>query len=234
MNDTRSLQRRVAAYAHAVGEALAHVPAADRESILEDLEEHIDDALRAVDELEQVLAALGTPEAYAADLAAAPAGDFVPKLCKRAAIGMLWSLSFVVVALPALLVARVVEEGVGPTAGERVFQAFAWLCLAGCLGGPVLSSIAATRIRHSGGRLSGMGMAVIGAWVPPLVVIDAFAFWALAAIVGIFAEDPKTISALQGVSLVLILLANLAFLLVQIRRERQAPPPAGLSPQPES
>ncbi len=238
MTQDRALQRRKAAYAHAVGEALAHLPAADREAILEDLEEHIDDAFRAAGpaagaaELEQVLAALGSPEAYAADQAVSAAPPVEARLCKRAALGLLWSVSFVVVALPTLFMVGVVEEGVEPGLGERLWTAFAWLCLAGALGGPVLSGIAATSIRHSGGRLSGLGMAFIGAWIPPLIVIDAFAFWALAVLVDLLTDKTETINALQAVSLLLILVLNVVFLVRLTRREARAT--AGLNPQPGS
>ncbi|MBL7009343.1 MAG: hypothetical protein ISR76_10115, partial [Planctomycetes bacterium] len=225
MTEDRAIQRRMAAYAHAVGEALAHVPAADRESILEDLEEHIDDALRAaggdrgLEQLEAVLTALGSPEAYAADLQVpGPAEPVEPRLCKKAVLGLLWSASFVLVAVPSWLVVRLEEPGAGPSLGERLFQFSAFLSLAGALGGPVLSAIALTQIRLAAGRLSGFGMATVGAWLPPLLVIDVLAMAAISAVVEIFVEDGATISALQGAGALLILIATAVFLSRAARR----------------
>lgn len=238
----RTMQHRKAAYVHAVGEALAQVPATDRESILEDLEEHIDDALRAagmepgIKQLEQVLSALGSPQAYAADLSLSPPTEALPpKLCKKAAIGLLWSLAFLFVAVPSWLTHIAEEEGAPVSLGERLFQALAFLSLAGGIGGPVVSGIALTQIRHSAGRLIGLGMAVVGVWLLPALVTDVFAFWLLTTLVETFARDGQLFMSLQALSVCLILTTNVVFLLWMVRRQRRSSPvPSGISPQPES
>ena len=79
MTEDHTLRRRTAAYVQAVSDALTHHEAEEREQILQDLEAHIEDALRArgtaptMADLEAVLADLGAPADWAAEQPAGPA-----------------------------------------------------------------------------------------------------------------------------------------------------------------
>ena len=95
-------------------------------------------------------------------------------------IGLLWSLAGVLVAITTwVLVSPQPEAATTPSLVDRVFQAVLWLSLAGAIGGPVVSAVACSRIRHSDGRLTGLGMATVGVWVVPVTLIASLVFVAL-------------------------------------------------------
>ncbi|MBC8404027.1 MAG: hypothetical protein H8E15_02280 [Planctomycetes bacterium] len=190
MNLDRQLQRRKGAYVQAISDALSNLPEVDREAVLEDVEDHIDSALydgsglADMNQLDEILASLGPPEDYAADVSARmdmPVGPST--LCLMAPVGMVWSIAAIVIAVPAMFFIRVVEvdgEGnpleVSKTVLEYFWQALAWTSLAGLIGGPTVSSMAISRIRAARGRLCGLYPAVIGAYLIPLAIADLALF----------------------------------------------------------
>jgi uncharacterized membrane protein len=190
MTEDRRMTRRISVYVHAVEHALASMNSSDRDAVLEDVEDHIEAALNeratspTLDILESVLADLGSPESYAAEIQA----QFEPEpgaldtslsygpaeLCKMAPMGLAWSMLVLAVALPAMLTLTPVSDGaeVSFSFARRLFQALAWFSLAGVLGGPLLSILAVSKIRASAGRLYGLGIAVLGMYLLPLTAID--------------------------------------------------------------
>jgi len=146
------------------------------------------------------------------------AGEAEVQLCKLAFVGLLWSVAFVVVAIPTILVMDFAEEGAVASLGQHVFQGLAWLSLAGVIGGPLLSSMAISKIRSSQGRLGGLGAALIGLWLIPIAVIDALVFALLLGLIDYVLDDSDMIYLLQLASFVLILVAGCAAMVWIVRR----------------
>jgi len=213
MTEDRKLNRRTAVYVSAVGEALAAMNSADREAVLEDVEDHIDAALRdrsespTLEHLEAVLAELGSPESYAAELQAqlapgqersvVPVPDIPARLCKQAAMGLGWSILMLAVVPAAMISVPVPEAGVedpGVSLGQHLFSALAWFALAGLLGGPLLSALAISKIRASAGRLYGLGPAVLGLYLIPFAAIDLFLFGASSSFIESRLEDQDSLA----------------------------------------
>ncbi|MFT7677829.1 MAG: hypothetical protein ACI8QC_001815 [Planctomycetota bacterium] len=241
MTEERKLARRTAVYVSAVEEALAAMNGADREAVLEDVEDHIHAALQdraaspTLEHLEAVLSELGSPESYAAELQAqmTPArgisGISEPtepaRLCKQAAVGLAWSILFLVVAVPALLVTRAVAEGETMDLAQRAYIGIAWLALAGVLGGPLMSALAISKIRASLGHLYGLGPAVLGLYLLPLAAMDLFIFIAVGSILA--SSFGVSLEMANGLALVAVLLAfywNVRILRGSIKRLNEPRP----------
>ncbi len=224
MELSRSLLRRRAAYVHAIGVALEAIPAPDREAILEDVEDHIAAALAEHPSedpalaLEEVLAALGSPEQYAASLQdpfrLSPSPPAPTRLCKLAALGFAWSLLALLVVPPAFLLLSPAsspgQEFASPTLTERLLQGLAWLSLAGWILGPVCSGVALAKIRASHGQLSGCPLGVVGLWMLPLAIVDGIVVF-LAALVGDLL-GPSFATVFGLLALLIALYLNLHFL----------------------
>jgi hypothetical protein len=230
MTEDRTLRRRSAAYVQAVSDALIHHETEEREQILQDLEAHIEDALRArgtaptMADLEAVLADLGAPADWAAEQPAGPAPAGPPRTSRKALLSLVWSAAFLVIALPMMFIVRVEEAGVesGPGFADLLLRAVGWAALAGGLGGPVLGSMALTAIRHSRGALTGVAMAVIGTAIPPLVVLDLL-------LLGIasFLFEPGLMEAL---SLLGVLVLDVVIVVLAVQRVKRSISAAGIRP----
>lgn len=94
-------------------------------------------------------------------------------ICVGALLGLIWSICFTAIAIPAWLIAMPAEANPTVSIGQRIFQAFSVLSLAGLIGGPLISASAIGRIRRSAGKLTGLSMATVGLWLPPLTIIAA-------------------------------------------------------------
>ncbi len=213
MNLDRQLERRKAAYVHAIGDALHHLNAVDREAVLEDVEDHIDSALydgpgpADMMRLEEILQDLGNPESYAADVSArlevAP-GD--AKLCVLAPFGMVWSASAIFIAVPMMFWISVVEldsngDPIEPTKSlfDHLMLALGWFGVAGFIGGPSVSAVAMSKIRAARGALYGLYAAIIGLYLIPLAILDVvlmyISFEVLNRMIG-FSDDLSNILVL--------------------------------------
>lgn len=93
-----------------------------------------------------------------------------------AIIGLTWSICFTAVAIPAWLIAMPAAANNPASIGQRIFQAFSILSLAGLIGGPLISATAIGRIRRSAGKRTGLRMATAGLWLPPLTIIAGASF----------------------------------------------------------
>lgn len=194
MTEERKLARRTAVYVSAVEQALAAMNGVDREAVLEDVEDHIAAALQdrtpspTTAHLEAILAELGSPESYAAELQAqmeprraisGPGSPEPARLCKQAALGLAWSILALVVAVPSALAVRVVAQDEVMNVAQKIYVAVSWLALAGVVGGPLLSALAISKIRASHGCLYGLGPAVLGLYLLPFAAMDLFIFAAV-------------------------------------------------------
>ena len=104
-------------------------------------------------------------------------------------VGLIWSICFVSVAIPAWLIMVPGEPNATVPLGQRIFQAFAFLSLAGVLGGPLVSALSLARIRRSAGQLTGLRTATAGLWLPPLTIAAAVIFTLLAYFIHTLIED---------------------------------------------
>ena len=144
-----------------------------------------------------------------------------PQLAKGAVIGLLWALACVLVALPAyFLLGSQAEVAATPSLGDRVFQALLFLSLAGVLGGPVVSAMACSRIRHSGGGLTGLGMATVGVWLVPVTFLALLVFVALLMLIDALTDNRELAQALYLLAGCLVLIVSVIVLARAARRAR--------------
>jgi hypothetical protein len=189
MNLDRQLQRRKAAYVQAISDSLHDMTDADREAVLEDVEDHIESALydgpgnADMPRLEDILEDLGDPALYAADVTAR-FDPVEPKLCVIAPLGMAWSASALFFAIPMVLMVQVVPTGPDgqplvpdKSVGEYLIQILGWITLVGLIGGPSLSGLAISKITAARGRLYGLLPALIGLYLIPLLLFDLLLAW---------------------------------------------------------
>jgi hypothetical protein len=141
------------------------------------------------------------------------------QLCMLAPIGLLWSAAFVLVAISAFFILiPVPEEGAVVSVGQSLLQGLAWLSLGGALGGPWLSALAATRIRDSEGQLFGLGAALLGLWLIPLVMVDGLLFSLFAWLISNVTADRDLIYILYMLSSVLLLVFSVMVMRWILRR----------------
>lgn len=145
------------------------------------------------------------------------------RLCVGSLVGLIWSMCFVVIAIPAyLLLGGPVEPNATVSLGQRIFQAFAFLSLAGLLGGPLVSASSIARIRRSAGQLTGLRMATVGLWLPPLTIAATMIFVLLASSIGALTEDRALSSILQLFAAAVVLISTLAVLRRIVRHADRA------------
>lgn len=142
------------------------------------------------------------------------------RLCVGAAVGLLWSIAFVAVAIPTWLMVSAVEPDATVSLGQRVFQAICWLSLAGILGGPVVSAVASNRIRHSSGQLTGQGMAVAGVMLIPLTLLAGMSWVALDLLIDAVTDNDKLAQALSLLAGCVVLIVAAMVLARAVRRAR--------------
>ena len=141
-----------------------------------------------------------------------------PRLCPQAFVGLLWSICFAAVALPAWLMVRVIEEDAVVSLGEQLYRAFLWLSLAGILGGPLVSASAKKRIRRAAGALSGLPMATVGLHLPGLTIAAMLSFMLITMSITSLVSDAGLRANLQLVAAALVIAASLVAL-VQLARQ---------------
>lgn len=142
------------------------------------------------------------------------------RLAKSAVLGLLWSLAATLVAVTAWIAMGPEPTGDGPSLGERVWQALLLLSLAGVVGGPVVSAMACSRIRHSGGALRGLGMATVGLWLLPVAALATVALIALTTLVDALTDNRELAEALYLVAGCLVLIVSAMVLARVARRAR--------------
>jgi hypothetical protein len=146
------------------------------------------------------------------------------RLCVGSLIGLIWSMCFVAVALPAWLIMVPGEPNATVSLGQRIFQAFAFLSLAGLLGGPLVSASAISRIRRSAGQLTGLRTATVGLWLPPLTIVAAVIFMLLASSIDSLTEDRVLSNNLQLCAAAVVLISTVVVLWQIVRHADRAQP----------
>ncbi len=156
----------------------------DRQSVLDDVRGHIVEMLRErvqcesmVGDVQAVIAELDPPESYAGDPAeAATTAAPEPRLSRLAVVGAFWALFFFAAALPMVFGVERVEIRPGQAApGPAWWQHLLRLTLlplglSAPFGTTILGLISIQKIRHSGGKLCGLGLAVADTLFFPLVL----------------------------------------------------------------
>ncbi|MEC7585022.1 MAG: hypothetical protein VYE77_11950 [Planctomycetota bacterium] len=142
------------------------------------------------------------------------------RLAKGAVLGLIWSLAGVLVGTTAWIALGPEPVTAPPSLGDQIFQALLWLSLAGVLGGPVVSSMACSRIRHSGGALRGLGMATVGVLLVPVAFLASLVFVALLALIQSLTDNRELAQALSLVAGCLVLIVSAVVLARAARRAR--------------
>ncbi len=94
-----------------------------------------------------------------------------------------------------------------------------WLSLAGAIGGPVVSAMACSRIRHSDGGLTGLGMATVGVLLVPVTLLACLVFVALLMLILALTPAPLA-QALYLLAGCLVLIVSVIVLARAARRAR--------------
>lgn len=142
------------------------------------------------------------------------------RLAKGAVVGLLWSLAGVLMGMTAWIALGPEPATAPPSLGDRIFQALLWLSLAGVLGGPVVSSMACSRIRHSGGALTGLGMATVGVWLVPVAFLAGMTFTGLLMLIDALTDNRELARALNLLAGCLVLIVSAIVLARAARRAR--------------
>lgn len=154
----------------------------------------------------------------------APPEALHTRLCVGSLVGLIWSVCFVAVAIPAWLIMVPAGPNATVSLGQRIFQAFAFLSFAGLLGGPLVSASSIARIRKSAGQLTGLRMATVGLWLPPLTIVAAVIFMLLASSIASLTEDRVLSSNLQLIAAAVVLISTVAVLWKIVRHADRAQP----------
>ncbi len=144
------------------------------------------------------------------------------RLCVGALVGLTWSICFVAVAVPAWLIMVPHEPNATVSLGQRIFQAFAFLSLAGFLGGPLVSALSIGRIRRSAGQLTGLRTATVGLWLPPLTIIAAVSFTLLTYSIATLTDNRELSNNLQLFAAVVVLISTVVVLWQIVRHADRA------------
>jgi hypothetical protein len=217
------VRKPIDAYLDAVDSALAAagMSRTDRRNITDDVEAQILEMLaaRAGDspteaDVEVVLAELDPPEAYVADTApstppdAVPPAAIEPRFSGTAIVGAAWAPCFFLVAVVYMMCFQVkaVEGAASPGLAWWQYVLRFTLLLVGLtapFGTTILGIVAISQIRHSAGRLCGMGLAVFDALLFPLLLLATaicgllfFAIFVIRNLASHQSPDPKLILSL--------------------------------------
>jgi len=176
----REIERAISVYLEKVAAELGEMPADEKDAVLEGVESHIYEALKArfggeatAEGLKAVLAEMAPPGSYAAPKAGdASAATGRATLCGHAmTAGLLLPLGFAWLAL-WLLLGRYhgLTEAFRDVAPWILFV----LGAAGLTLTPVLGFAAISCIKASNGKRTGLPLAVAAAFTYPVLLMDAF------------------------------------------------------------
>ena len=181
MEQSRQVTHTISAYLERIAAELGNVSADEKDTILQEVESHIYDALRtrcgeapSVEDLKLILAGMDSPESYCRDQApAATITDAVAeghRFCRYTIVaGALGALSLTGIILILALV-RTVFQHVGD--GQLAVAPLMFLFVLAAIASTVLGLVGISAIRASRGRLIGMPLAVAMSLLYPIIALS--------------------------------------------------------------